>query len=117
MSSESVDEALYLCDYYLRNAIPMINIIKEGGAWSNERRILKHLLASDNYTDSHSSIMNNLHIKAKPLADCIRNLEEQEFVEAFGRISMDGDGYPRCIGCCRPRWTRGQAFFEHSIAI
>lgn len=91
VSSESVDEALYLCDYYLRNAIPMINIIKEGGAWSNERRILKHLLASDNYTDSHSSIMNNLHIKAKPLADCIRNLEEQEFVEAFGQ-DINGRG-------------------------
>lgn len=91
VSSESVYQALYLCDYYLQNAIPMITIIKEGGAWHNERRVLKYLASKEGYTDSHSSIMNYLHIKAKALADCIRNLEEQELLEAYGK-DINGRG-------------------------
>lgn len=85
VSAETVEEALYLCGYYLENAIPMINIINEGGAWHNERRVLKHLASKPDHTDTHSNIMNTLHIKAKDLQDCIRNLAEQEFVDVYER--------------------------------
>jgi len=90
VSSETVSEALYLCGFYLQNAIPMINIIKEGGAWHDERRIMKHLAGRPDHEDSHSNIMNTLHIKARDLQECVRNLMEQDFLEAFDKRSGSG---------------------------
>jgi hypothetical protein len=90
VDGETVHEALCLCDYYLQNAIPMINIVKEGGAWNNERRILKHLAGKGKGEDSHSNIMNTLHIKARDIQECMRNLTEQDLVEIYQYRSRQG---------------------------
>ncbi len=78
----TVRQALYLCHYYLDNARPMLTIISEGGAWNNERRIIKHLAKQPDYKDTHSNIMNRLRLKSKDLNACIRNLIEQNAVVA-----------------------------------
>ena len=80
MDEETIRQALYLCDYYLHNARPMINIIKEGGLWNNERRIIKHLAKQPARRDTHSNVMNELRLKAKELGECIRNLVEQNAI-------------------------------------
>jgi len=67
----------------------MLTIISEGGSWNNERRIIKHLAKQPDQKDSHSNIMNKLHIKSKELKDCLCNLLEQnaistEYVSSAG---------------------------------
>ncbi|MDD4309461.1 MAG: hypothetical protein PHO32_03705 [Candidatus Cloacimonetes bacterium] len=80
VSEETVNQALYLCSYYLENAKPMLTIISEGGSWNNERRIIKHLAKQPGYKDTHSNVMNKLHIKSKELKDCLCNLLEQNAI-------------------------------------
>lgn len=82
VSESTVRQALYLCHYYLDNARPMLTIISEGGAWNNERRIIKHLAKQPDYKDTHSNIMNRLRLKSKDLNACMRNLIEQNAVIA-----------------------------------
>jgi hypothetical protein len=80
VSEESVEEALYLCQYYLDNARPLLTIIEEGGSWHNERRVIKLLMKQPEHKLSHSTIMSKLHLKSKDMAECIKNLEEQEVI-------------------------------------
>ncbi len=80
VSEESTMEALYLCQYYLDNAKPLLNIITEGGAWHNERRIIKFLLKQPEQKASHSTIMSKLHLKSREMAECSKNLEEQNVI-------------------------------------
>lgn len=90
VEGDTVNEALYLCDYYLQNAIPMITIVKEGGAWHDERRIIKHLKGKAGGEDSHSNIMNALHLKARDIHECMRNLMEKDMVECYEYRSRQG---------------------------
>jgi len=80
VSQETIEEALYLCSYYLENARPMLTIISEGGAWNNERRIIKHLSKQPEQKDTHSNIMNALRLKSKELKECLCNLLEQNAI-------------------------------------
>jgi len=88
VTEETVQQALYLCSYYLENAKPMLTIISEGGAWNNERRIIKHLAKQPGQKDTHSNIMNKLRLKSKDLNDCMRNLIEQNAVKATSNYSQ-----------------------------
>ncbi len=97
VSEESMREALYLCEYYLQNAKPMITIIEEGGAWHNERRVAEHLAKKAKFKDSHSNIMNALHLKAKDMRDCIQNLEEREIITVITEAPPNGRGKPARI--------------------
>jgi hypothetical protein len=82
VSRETVEQALYLCHYYLENARPMLTIISEGGAWINERRIIKHLSKQPENKDTHSNIMNALRIKSKDLKESIGNLIDQRAIRS-----------------------------------
>lgn len=81
---ETVDQALYLCDYYLANARPMINIITEGGSWEIERKIVSHLTKQKGFKDSHSNIMQTFHIKARDMRDATQNLSELNIIDSYG---------------------------------
>jgi len=81
ITRETIEEALSLCGFYLDNARPMLGIITEGGNWSNERRIVKFLDKQADKKALHSSVMKKLHMKARELNECIRNLAEMNIVE------------------------------------
>jgi hypothetical protein len=81
VSKESIEEALELCAFYLANARPMISIIREGGNWEYENKILKYLEQRPDRSDKHSNIMNNLHIKAIQMKTAIQNLAEMGKLE------------------------------------
>lgn len=80
VGTDTVQEALYLCGFFMNNARPMLRVITEGGAWYNERRIVNCLAKMPQGKDTHSNIMNKLRIKSKDMRDCIKTLEEQSAI-------------------------------------
>ena len=49
------------------------------------------------FKDSHSNIMNALHLKAKDMRDCIQNLEEREIITVITEAPPNGRGKPARI--------------------
>jgi hypothetical protein len=77
----TAEQALYLCDYYLANARPMICMIKEAGSMKKQRRILRHLMEQPNFSETHSNLMNKRGLDSIEIAECMKNLIERGFVE------------------------------------
>jgi hypothetical protein len=89
VSETTAAEALYLCEYYLANARPLVRMLKVGGSWQNETRIIHYLQNTPESKATRSAIMRTLSLNAKTMNECINNLKEMEYVSELS-ISCDG---------------------------
>lgn len=78
---QTAEEVLYLCEYYMENAKPMISIIHEAGTMEKQRQVIRHLLKLPGYCDNHSNIMNKFRLNKKAMSECMETLIERGFVE------------------------------------
>jgi predicted ArsR family transcriptional regulator len=59
--------------------------------------VAQHLAKKVNFKDSHSNVMNALHLKAKDMRDCIQNLEERDIINVINEAPPYGRGKPARI--------------------
>jgi hypothetical protein len=89
VSEKTAEEALYLCGYYLANARPLVRMLKAGGSWQNETRIIHYLQNSKDGKASRSTLMRALSLNAKTMNECLVNLKEMEYISELS-VSCTG---------------------------
>ena len=73
-------QAWYLCQFYMANVIPLLDIIDERDKLYNERRLLDILVRRFKGYASHSSLLNTSHMKKREFSETIESLLEREAV-------------------------------------
>lgn len=82
VSEESAAEAMYLCEYYLQNAKPLVQILQAGGNFVNEKRIFDYLSRQPEHSATRSDIMRKLSLTAKAAGESMTNLLMLEYISS-----------------------------------
>ena len=84
---EIVQQAWYLCDFYMSNTIPLITIMEERDKLVYEKRVVNLLINSFNGVAEHSALLNRSHLKKREFHEAIESLIERNaiWVEAGPR--------------------------------
>ena len=80
MTLQQFQQAWYLCQFYMANVIPLLDIIDERDKLYNERRLLDILARRFKGYASHSSLLNTSHMKKREFSETIETLLEREAV-------------------------------------
>jgi len=75
---QQFQQAWYLCQFYMANVIPLLDIIDERDKLYNERRLLDILVRRFKGYGSHTSLLNASHMKKREFHDTVDSLLERE---------------------------------------
>lgn len=78
---ETVEQSMYLCDYYFRNTLPLLNLLSEQGKLLYERKFANLLKSRFDGTASHSQMMQYGHFTAKEMKSIVDTLLEMGVIE------------------------------------
>jgi len=73
-------QAMYLCDYYFENTLPLLTILSESGKLLNEKKFANLLNNRFNGVASHSDIMKYGHFNAKDMKTIVDTLLEMNII-------------------------------------
>jgi hypothetical protein len=80
VSLETVQEALYLCNYYFENTKPFLASLAENTKLLNERKLVNLLCKYPNGTISHSSLLNRSRLNKREFKEAIDSLIERDAI-------------------------------------
>jgi hypothetical protein len=80
VDAETAEQAFYLCDFYMTNTIPLLNIIDEQDKLSGERKLVEILLNKYGGKAKHSELMNACHMRKREFRECVESLIEREAI-------------------------------------
>lgn len=80
VTEETAQEAMYLCDYYFNNTLPLMKIMSEQDRLAGERKLVDILCKRFNGRASHSELMKYAHFDKKEMNSKIETLLEMEVI-------------------------------------
>jgi hypothetical protein len=76
----TAEQAMYLCDYYFRNTLPLLTLMSEQGKLSNEKKFANLLKERFGGHASHSQMMQYGHFTAKDMKTIVETLLEMNVI-------------------------------------
>ena len=73
-------QCLYLCDFYVANTIPFLEIVSEQDKLSGERKIVELLSLKYNGKAKHTDLMSKAHMKRREFREITESLIEREAI-------------------------------------
>ena len=86
VTQKTAMEAMYLCDYYFNNTLPLMKIMSEQDHLAGERKLVDILCKRFNGRASHSELMQYAHFDKKTMNGIIDTLLEMEVVRVEAGI-------------------------------
>jgi len=80
VTEETAQEAMYLCDYYFNNTLPLMKLMSEQNKLSGERKLVEILGNKFEGKASHSELMQYAHFDKKEMNSKIETLIEMEVI-------------------------------------
>lgn len=91
----TAEQAFYLCDFYLANTAPLLELMEEQDKLAAEHKIVDALRARFAGKAKHSELMNACHMRKREFKEAVDSLIEREAltVETYGSGSHVGKMY------------------------
>jgi len=80
VNAETAEEAMYMCDYYFRNTMPLLRLMSEQDRLAGERKLVELLAQKFGGRASHSDLMQYAHFDKKSMNSAIDTLLEMEVI-------------------------------------
>ena len=95
VSLDTAAQAFYLCDFYLQNTLPLLELLDEQDKLAGERKVVNILLNKFGGKARHSELMNTCHMNKREFKAAIESLIEREAVavEAYVNRGITGKVY------------------------
>jgi hypothetical protein len=78
VSSQTAEQAFLLCDFYMENTLPLLEIMDEQDKLAGERKLVEIIINKYKGKAKHSDLMNMSHMRKKEFRDSIESLIERE---------------------------------------
>ncbi len=89
VSDQTAWNAVVLCDYYLANTIPFLEIVEEQDKLAGERKLVDLLVQKYGGKARHSELLNKSHMRKREFRDCIETLLEREAVSVVTHMGSN----------------------------
>jgi len=77
---ETAIQAFHLCDFYIANTVPLLQIMEEQDKLAGERKLLDLLIHRFGGRAGHSVLLNASHMKKREFKECVESLIEREAI-------------------------------------
>jgi len=77
VSEEDARQAMYMCDFYMRNVRPLLSIMDEQDKLAGERKLVDLIINKYGGRAAHTQLMNAAHMKKREFSELVENLIER----------------------------------------
>jgi hypothetical protein len=90
VTMETIKEAIYMCDFYFQNTIPLLKLMSEQDKLAIETKLVNSLCRKHNGKASHSDLMRDVRIPKKVMKDAIETLIEMDIISVTTTHAKNG---------------------------
>ncbi len=83
----TAQQAFHLCDFYMENTIPLLEIMDEQDKLAGERKLVDIIINKYGGKAPHSALLNSSHMKKRDFKECIETLIEREAITVQSYVS------------------------------